>query len=365
MDDNVPKVYVVGTNGLPANYGGFETLTHNLCTELNADFRFTVFCSRDNKNRNIKIYIGANLIHVPLRANGWQSIPYDSICLLIALIKADIVLMLGSSGGLIMPIMAMFNKKVILNVGGLDWKRSKWNFITKKIIKILEKLSIQYATTIVADNKHIKNVYAQEYGVNSEIIAYGGNHTKVRKKNVELVNLYSFLKDNYYVSVSRAQEDNNIHLLLEAFKTLKNSKLVVISNWNSSEYGRSLFANYSNKYSSIILVEAIYDQNILDVIRSNASLYIHTHSACGSAPSLIEAMSLGLPVICYDCEANRYSTDNKTMYFSDSDELCKLIEMKTDEKTLKQLANSLNKIAEDRYTWSKVSQSYSKLFTNN
>ena len=97
------KVHIVGTNGLPANYGGFETLTENLCRELNKDCDFTVYCSANGQEIKKDYHFGAKLVHIPLQANGWQSIPYDCISLLMAVFRSDVILMLGSSGGFVMP----------------------------------------------------------------------------------------------------------------------------------------------------------------------------------------------------------------------------------------------------------------------
>ena len=93
-----------------------------------------------------------------------------------------------------------------------------------------------------------------------------------------------------------------------------------MGNWSNSVYGLSLKQKYKNK-ENIILVEAIYDQNILNVFRSNCYVYIHGHSAGGTNPSLVEAMNLSLPIIAYDCNFNRYTTENNCIYFSSSKDL--------------------------------------------
>ena len=107
--------------------------------------------------------------------------------------------------------------------------------------------------------------------------------------------------------------------------------MVIISNWAFTEYGRQLKLKYAGR-PNIILLDAIYDQEEIDFLRKNSIIYIHTHSFCGTAPSLVEAMNLGLPVICFDVDTNRYTTENRSGYFKDSDELSKLLSTLTDDE---------------------------------
>ena len=152
------------------------------------------------------------------------------------------------------------------------------------------------------------------------MIEYGSDQAVPVEPNPELKRKYPFLGDNYAFSVARIQPDNNIDIILDAFSKNKEIPLVFMGNWSNSVYGLSLKQKYKNK-ENIILVEAIYDQNILNVFRSNCYVYIHGHSAGGTNPSLVEAMNLSLPIIAYDCNFNRYTTENNCIYFSSSKDL--------------------------------------------
>ena len=115
------KVAIIGTNGLPAKYGGFETLTHYLTLNLNEEFDFRVYCSKTPKRERIRCINKAELIYFPLRANGWQSVLFDISTIIHAWFSSDKLLILGSSGALILPLKIFFRKRVILNIGGIDW----------------------------------------------------------------------------------------------------------------------------------------------------------------------------------------------------------------------------------------------------
>ena len=168
---------------------------------------------------------------------------------------------------------------------------------------------------------------------------------------------YPFLSGEYDVTVSRAQEDMNIHMVIDAYKQIPGRKVVIVSNWQKSEYGQKLYAENAGKYPNIILLNAIYDQIELNTIRSNAALYLHTHSMCGTAPSLVEAMYLGLPVVCFKVPTNLETTEHKSVYFESVPELVEILK-KMNETTLSQLKEDLNEIALRRYNWKRISDIY-------
>ena len=355
------KVAVIGTNGLPAKYGGFETLTDYLVRYLSSDYQFYVYCSKNNNDSQSNEYHGAKLIVLPFNANGLQSIVYDLVSIFHSLFYADILLVLGTPGAFIFPFLKLFNKKVIVNFGGLEWKRDKWSKLVRSYLKFTEKAAVKYSDVVVADNQAFVDYIFSEYKVNAILIEYGGDHVLSSFDEDKMLTKYPFIKEDYFISVSRAQIDNNIHMLIEGYeKSEVKTLLIVISNWSSSEYGKKLKVKYSG-CTNIILLDAIYDQEELDYLRSNSMIYIHTHSFCGTAPSLVEAMNLGLPVICFDVETNRFTTENQSEYFKDSDELSKLFLRMTENK-LKINAEKMIQIARKKYTWSIITKKYAQLF---
>jgi len=355
------KVAVIGTNGLPAKYGGFETLTDYLVQYLSSDYQFYVYCSKNNSTNQLKEYHGARLIVLPLNANGFQSIAYDIISIIHSLFYADALLILGTPGAIILPLLKLFNKKVIVNFGGLEWKRDKWPKLVRYYLKFTEKLAVKYSDVVVADNQAFIDYILNEYKVKAILIEYGGDHVLTSFKEDKMFIKYPFVKENYFISVSRAQIDNNIHMLLEGYeKSGVKPALVIISNWAFTEYGRQLKIKYSGR-PNIILLDAIYDQEEIDFLRKNSIIYIHTHSFCGTAPSLVEAMNLELPVICFDVDTNRYTTENRSGYFKDSEELSTLLSSLTVAQ-LKINAENMSQIAKNKYSWSIITKKYAQLF---
>jgi len=356
------NIAIVGINGIPARYGGFETLAENLVNGLKDDFYFTVYCSKTQTSQRRHRYNGARLIYLPLRANGWQSILFDTFSLFHALFYSDAILVLGPSFGFVYPIRFLFLKALYVNHGGLnEWEREKLSRIQKKYVFWSHYIAAKAATCNIADNNILKESILSSFQEKAIVIRYGGDHAKVPECSVEMEKKYNLKSGEYFISVARAQIDNNIHIALESFSRSPMHSLVMISNWGVSDYGKQLFVHYS-ECPNIRLLNAIYDQSELNLLRGNARAYIHTHSRCGTAPSLVEAICLGLPIISYDVPTNRETTQGNAQFFTTSDELLAILD-NFDSKTAYAMRDRLCNIAQNEYTWAKICSDYRGLLS--
>lgn len=359
---NKIKVAVIGTAGVPARYGGFETLAHQLVVKLSRRFDLTVYCSNkyyapyDRKPE----WKNAKLKYIPLNANGIQSIPYDIACMMHALAKADVLLVLGVSGGLFFPFIKLFSKKkIVVNIDGLEWKRNKWGYWTKKFLKFSEYLAVRFSDAEITDNGAIQKYTAVHYESLSNLIEYGADHAiKVPIDDVDKKE-YPFLNELYAFGVCRIEPENNIHMILEAFSHMPEKTLVMVGNWENSKYGKDLRTKYGSM-DHIQLLDPIYDQKALDLLRSNCYVYVHGHSAGGTNPSLVEAMYLGLPIVAFDVSYNRATTEDRAFYFSNSEEIIDII-MNKEVVHYKGNRLIMKIIADERYTWEIISEKYAKL----
>lgn len=363
------KVAIIGTNGIPSKYGGFETLAEYLSKYLSEDYEVIVYCSKTPKEKQLKSYNNSRLIYLPFRANGWQSMIYDAISIVHAFFISDVLIILGFSGIAAFPLRIFFRKKkIIFNIGGIEWQKVRGAKLLGKlevaVKKWFEKVCVYFSDSIVVDNQVLFDYVNDTYNRKAYLIEYGGDHAIFENSTDELILKYPFLTGSYDLTISRAQEDMNIHIVLSAYEKSPNRNIVIISNWQISEYGINLKKKYLNQFPNIILLDAIYNLKELNAIRSNCSLYIHTHSLCGTAPSLTEAMSLKLPVISFDVPTNRASTENKTLYFKSWEELEVLLgKMSNDE--IKGIRDELYEIANRRYTWRRIVGLYKKTIEEN
>jgi glycosyltransferase involved in cell wall biosynthesis len=355
------KVAIIGVVGLPSKYGGFETLAEYLTQYLSSEFDMTAYCSSKSYETKVDTHNGARLEYINLNANGVQSIPYDIVSIFKALRYTDTLLILGVSGCIVLPFVRVFSKKrIIVNIDGLEWKREKWGKSAKWFLKFSEKLAVKYADVVVTDNKVIQVYVKTEYAKDSALIAYGSDHVTKELLSDDLKVKYPFLENKYACKVCRIEPENNVHLILEAFSEYEKLNIVMIGNWKNSEYGKKLKEKYSS-FENIFLLDPIYDQRILNQIRSSCFIYMHGHSAGGTNPSLVEAMYLGLPIFAYGVQYNKETTQSKALYFNNKDGLLKLLE-NIDEDKLKIVAQSMKLVAMKNYTWEKISNEYSRLF---
>jgi glycosyltransferase involved in cell wall biosynthesis len=358
------KLAIVGIQGLPNKYGGFETLASKLVQGLSTLHDITVYCSATDmlgggmRARDLPThYNNAALHYINCSSHGMAGILFDTMSLRHALKNNDAVILLGFGAGLYMPFVSSANaKKIILNFGGLDWKRSKWSALAKFVIKLSEKLLVKKAGTLVADNELIQKYILDRYGLNAALIAYGGDQAVPEKPTPQDVQNYPFVNGRYAFAVCRIQPDNNCTMQLEAFKNAS-IPFVMLGNFKDSAFGNQTKANYS-KYPNLILLDAIYDIRTLNMLRSNCVLYVHGHAAGGTNPSLVEAMHLGLSICAYASGYNEATTNGLAQYFNSEASLRAQINL---VDTVHLNNKKMQDMAAQKYTWIAVTAAYQEL----
>lgn len=355
------NIKVIGTVGLPPKYGGWETLVNFLCEELSEEFSIEVFCSTKKYKIRLKEYNGAKLRYIPMSANGVSSIFYDLISMVLVCRTDSVKLILGVSGCIFLPILRFMSKgPFVVNIDGLEWRRAKWGFFTRKFLKLSEAIAVRFADVVVVDNIVLSKYVDEEYRMPSVMIPYGGNHCRPLPISDDLRSLYGWIDTTYGFKVARIEPENNIEIILVAFSRQNLYKMVIVGNWSDSAYGRRLREKY-DYCEMLVLIDAIYDSNILDQMRSNAYFYVHGHSAGGTNPSLVEAMSLGLPIFAYDVNFNRATTFEGAFYFTTADELLDAV-MNTSDVDLKLSGRCMFDLAAKNYDWRIVAGKYRSIF---
>ena len=358
------RLALLGSNGLPAHYGGTETFFENLTRQLSDRYDISVYCSKNNPKVEGNTYLGAKLLPFPLKANGWQGIIYDMTTYLHAASRNDVFLIFVANGAPVIPFIRLFYPKlrIVINDGGLDeWKRESYGSVGRWWIKQCFRISRKCVH--VADNYLYVKSLKDSFGIDAHMIRYGGDNVAPVEPTEELIAKYPFLKEDYYVSVSRAQVDNNLHVVLEAFANMPNKKLVLVSNFMKNEYGKNLYEKYQD-YKNIYLVNGVYEKNEINAIRYNARAYVHSHSRCGTPPSLCEAMYLGRPIISFDADVNHEVTEEHALFFKTADDLKGIVEQLTEEQ-LAELSIHSEVISHREYTWATIANKYAEIFDRN
>lgn len=170
---------------------------------------------------------------------------------------------------------------------------------------------------------------------------------------------YPFQNKRYAFTVCRIEPENNIHIILEAFAENSPFPVVIVGNWSVGEYGRNLREKYRGS-KHIFMLDPIYDQTELNALRGSCYIYLHGHSCGGTNPSLVEAMYLGLPVLAFDVNFNRATTENQALYFNSISELKECCSSITPEVRAEN-ASKMKEIANRRYTWKRIAERYAKI----
>lgn len=346
---NNSKWALCGSRGLPAGYGGFETFCDHFSriNHKHNNLDLIVFCDKTIAKESEYKY--AERFFLPISANGFSGIFYDILSMIICIFYRRNIILLGCSGGIFIPFCRLFGIKVLTNIAGIEWGRSKWNFFAKWFLKFSESVAIKFSNKVISDNQGIAEYVLAEYGISSKVIEYGADHLLHFNNN-------KLLDNNFYLAIARCQSDNNISEILSSFSQT-GDKLKFVSNWRDSDYGDKLFHDYKD-FKNIELLDPIYDNEVIYNLRSSCIAYIHGHSAGGTNPSLIEAMMCGSVCICYDNVFNRYTTENHGYFWNTTEDLIDIIQNFNIDIHEKEIYKN---IAIKRYSWSRIIHEYNKL----
>jgi hypothetical protein len=197
---------IIGTVGVPACYGGFESLVENLLPSGKVSL---IYCSSKAYKVQVEMYKGTRLMYLPLNANGAQSVIYDLVSIGHSLIfTRNDLLILGVSGSIAIPIFKLFSdRKVVTNIDGLEWKRDKWGRFGKWFLRFSESIAVKYSDIVICDNQAIADYVKDVYGVVSNVIAYGGDHavrTDIKRHRST---------EKYGLALCRIEPENNVEMI--------------------------------------------------------------------------------------------------------------------------------------------------------
>ena len=353
-----PKIFLSGTNGLPGRYGGWDQLLSHLSRHLSTSHDVVVNTSIFDAEPGVTYCDGALIDIINYQANGPQSILYDVICMYRSLKHNATCVMLGTSGGLFFPLFRLLGLKIVLNPDGEEWNRGKWNLLAKLYLRMSDIIATLFASAVVSDHPNIQKRVDKLRKVRSYYIPYGGDNALSVDFDISKGLLPEFIRSKQYVfGVCRIEPENNVHLCLEAL-SITQIPLVFVGNWQKSHYGRDLFERYS-KCPNITLLNPIYDPIKLGSLRSNCNLYFHGHTVGGTNPSLVEALCLGLRIICHDNEFNRTTSYDNAYFFRSLSDLIEIIVSKYNNAT--SLPASEKDFFRNAYSWHRVVASYEKV----
>ena len=351
----IRKIAIIGSHGIYANYGGWDELVKNLAERKSKNFEFLIFNSVESPPQEI-VPQGVRVIQLKFKADGYQGIIYDFWSILLCYSKVDTILLLGVQGIPLILLLRLFKKvRIVSNVGGIEWFRPKFGFLQKHYLKWCFNLSMVHSDIVILDNYHHRSFLPNRIKADIRYVPYGGDIDTSLSINEAMERKYPFIRSEYLLSVSRSLEDNQLDQLCRCFIGTKHT-LVLISNLSSTPYGHRILKKYRS-FENIILIDGLYNKPELDLVRRHCKAYIHTHTLCGTAPSLVEMMIAQRPIISVDNPQNRFTLNNEGFYYTSFDQVIELIN-KTDD-----LSHYISSPAScERFDWSAIVREYESCF---
>lgn len=381
------NIIIIGARGYEKEYGGWETFVTNLINNYN-DKNTTFYVpelNHNKKNSGTEIRNGVICPQIYTPRQGFVTMftfTFKAVLYFKKFIKKEklenvVMYVVGCKVG---PLFTLIHKKltkmgvkIVINPDGLEWKRDKWAWWIKQCFKISERTMIKASDYVVCDSKNIEK-YVQEkykkYDTPTTFIAYGSYINDVKdidKKTKVYMEKYGIKLHEYYLIVGRFVPENNYELIIKEFmKTDTKKDLVIVCNVEENKFYKKLLKTTEfNKDKRIKFVGSVYDQDVLRRLRKNASAYIHGHSAGGTNPSLLEALSITDVNILYNACYNEEVGEDSCLYFSNEENsLVNVIDKveKFKSKDRNYYGEKARKRIEDEYTWDIVVKKYKKFF---
>lgn len=357
------KIAILGTRGVPNHYGGFEQFAEFFSVYL-AEKGHEVYCyNSHNHPYQEKTFHGVHILHQhdpEYKYGTFGQFIYDYNCIMDARKRDfDIILQLGYTSNSIWFFLMPKKAINIINMDGLEWKRSKYSWPIQQFLKVAEWLAARSGDYLVADSLGIQTFLKKTYKKDSTYIAYGAH--LFDSPNESILNEYQVEKGNFNMIMARFEPENNLDMVLEGIALNKEDQTpILVIGKHETKYGAYL-KNKFKDFSNIRFLGGVYNLEHLNNLRYFSNLYFHGHSVGGTNPSLLEAMASQALVIAHNNDFNKGVLKENAYYFSNPKEVKKILNTVKKSDNLQFIKNNYQAIAND-FNWEKINGDYLQLF---
>ena len=363
MEHHDKTLLILGTRGVPANHGGFETFAEKFALFLaERGWKVGVYCQEDVEEVTTPVrtdmWRGVQRIFVQTaRKGGLGALDFDWKCVRDALGRPGVCLVLGYNGAAFLPILRLAGRKVFTNMDGIEWKRPKWSLPVRAWFFANEWIAAWTSQRLVADHPAIaKHLATRRPRSATVVIPYGGD--PILDAPTAPLARYGLEAGKYLISIARIEPDNNILTLVRAFSARKRGmKLMVLGKLEADNaYHNAIRAAASEE---VIFPGAIYDPVIVRALRFHARAYLHGHTVGGTNPSLVEALWAGNAVLAHDNAYNRWTAGEAAVTF-DTQGACEaqIARLIADDALVARLAAAARRRAVEAFQWRDVLIAY-------
>lgn len=359
------KIGILGARGIPNFHGGFEQFAEYFAVFLaKQNHEVVVYNSslhpyKDNTFKNVKI-VHCKDYEDKIGTAG--QFFYDLNCIRNARKQNfDILLQLGYTSSSIWGWFLPKSTHIITNMDGLEWKRSKYNRITRSFLLRAEKWAVNSSDTLVADSLGIQSYLKNKYKEEATYIAYGAD--LFENPDPEFLHKYNLDPEKYSMLIARIEPENNIEIILDGIiKSRSNEKFLVVGDVDANDYGRYIKEKFA-KFGHLVFTGAIYNIEELNNLRYFSKIYFHGHSVGGTNPSLLEAMSSSALICAHDNEFNKAILGTDALYFTNASSVANYINVISKANYQNYIKSNIDKVKE-KYQWEIINNEYLNLMTS-
>jgi glycosyltransferase involved in cell wall biosynthesis len=362
--DDRPTVRILGTRGIPANYGGFETAAENIARYL-ADhgWRTIVYCQTDHDGPVYEdVWNGIERVNISVPNVGWLgTAKFDWLSIRHAVKRRDVCLTLGYNTGVFNVLQRIHRVPNVINMDGIEWSRKRWGFFRQAILYVNERFAAWFGNELIADHPEL-HTYLRSRAPERKIttITYGAHRLENAPSTpVEDLGLEP---KRYLTLIARPIPENSVRELVEGFSAKKRGiQLAVLGDYDgdADAYHREVLDAASDE---VVFLGAIYDPTAVQALRYHSLAYLHGHTVGGTNPSLVEALGAGNPVIAHDNKYNRWVAGDAGLYFTTPEDVEKRIDqLLNDTELATELSRNARRRFDSEFTWDHVAGQYEAL----
>lgn len=358
------RLAMLGTRGVPAAYGGFETAVEEIGRRLVEQGHQVTVYGRSTGGEMPKEHLGMRCVTLPaLHVKSLETLSHTALSAahLTATRRHDVAFVFNAANAPFLPLIRSRGTAIALHVDGLEWKRQKWGRWGRRYYRMAEQTAVREADALIADAHGIQDYYEDEFAIPTELISYG---TRIlRNTPSDLIEQMGLVPGAFHLVVARFEPENHVDVIVEGYhRSASRLPLVVVGSAPYSAAYTQGIRQVAERDDRIRLLGGVWDARLLDQLYAHAVSYVHGHSVGGTNPSLLRAMGAGTPVLAWNVGFNREVAGTGASYFDGAPQLARqLEEVERYPMRFLDLGELMQERARKRYDWDQVTEAYEAL----
>ena len=356
------RIVMLGTRGVPAHYGGFETAVEEVGRRLAARGHKVLVYSR-NPDSSAPLpprHLGMRVVELPaLKRRSLETLSHTALSVghLLRRVHPDVAIVFNAANAPFLPALRAARIPVATHVDGLEWRRGKWGPAGRRYYRAAEAAAVRLSDAIIADAQGIADYYAEEFGAPTTLIAYGAPLTRAGSERLGEMDLRP---GGFHLLVARFEPENHVDVVVEGYvRSDAVLPLVVVGSAPYSDAYTERIASLADE--RVRLPGGIWDQELLDQLYAGALVYYHGHSVGGTNPSLLRAIGAGAAVDAFDVSFNREVLGDAGRYWTGADDVARLVASAEADPAAQAARGELSRERAALYDWDEVADRYEAL----